>query len=518
MPAKPKKLILVAAVALVVLALGVVAVLFTEFDSPELGRLALNQIGQSAGLELQAEGFRLNLLRGLELENVQARGPLEDGELTATMDRLVLKHRPGDLLGGTLTVTEIVLERPQVELVAGERVATRPTEAASTGGSASDDSSVAESSEGEGSSLDLAISEVRLEDGSIVQRSTQNGVTESMELRGLDLQLTDLTFGGDVATGQTARGEIRIDEIVLGDPESSDPAALTTVRGVEIEIGELTLDPAAATHLAGAKLSGDATIGELISGETQARDASARMELEGGQLGLRDLRLTAPQGELQGHLEADVAADPMTYSLRLDGDALSTGVLLGLGNIAGLGTSQFELSATGNADDATALLGNGRLTIGSGELPDHPVFTQLEAILGNVALIGAGFDSFPLEFDIRQQRLHLAECRLSAGPVAFTVSGWLDFDGPLEMQLSVLTPREGLSIKEIPVEVLDVLAEEDGRVNLPMLIRGSADLTQVGLNRDTLAKLGKRYAQKTVERELTKALTGLFSRRDDDDS
>jgi len=158
-------------------------------------------------------------------------------------------------------------------------------------------------------------------------------------------------------------------------------------------------------------------------------------------------------------------------------------------------------------------LGNGRLTLGGGTLPDHPIFAQLETILGNAALIGAGYDSFPLEFDIRSQRLHLAECELRTGPISFTMSGWLDFEGPLEMQLSVLTPREGLSVKEIPVEVLEVLAEEDGRVNLPMLISGTADLSKVALNQETLKRLGTRYAQKTVEKELTKALSGLFGKK-----
>ena len=76
MAGKSKKLILAAAVVLGLFVLALVAVLFTEFDSPELGRLALRQIGESSGLDLRAEGFRLNVLRGLELEKVEASGPI----------------------------------------------------------------------------------------------------------------------------------------------------------------------------------------------------------------------------------------------------------------------------------------------------------------------------------------------------------------------------------------------------------------------------------------------------------
>jgi len=111
----PKKLLIAAAAVAGLLVLAVVAVLFTDFDSPELGRLALGKVGEASGFDLQAQGFRLNLLRGLELEQVEARAT--DGSMTASVDKLVLKHRPGDLLGGTLTVTEVLIDSPRVELV-----------------------------------------------------------------------------------------------------------------------------------------------------------------------------------------------------------------------------------------------------------------------------------------------------------------------------------------------------------------------------------------------------------------
>ncbi len=515
MSTRSKKILVAVLVAAVLFVSGIAALLLTEFESPELGRLALNQVGKSVDLDLKAVSFRLNLLRGLELGQVEAKGQLPDGELQASVERLVLKHRPRDLLSGTLTVTEVVIERPQVTVVSSD--AGSPTGATEVSqqvppAEISERDDGATTVEG-GRTLALAISTIGLKDGSVVQRSTKGGVTETMEIRGLDLELNNLTFGGEPEPGQTADGDIRIDEVVMGSLESGDDVGLTTVRGIDIDLRELRLDPADVSNLAGATLLGELTFAEVVSGETQAQDASSQIELVDGQLKLPDLKLTAPQGELHGHLEAAVSAEPMTYSLRLDGDALNTGVLLGLGDIPGLGTSQFELSATGNAEDDTQLLGNGRLTLGGGTLPDHPIFAQLETILGNAALIGAGYDSFPLEFDIRSQRLHLAECELRTGLISFTMSGWLDFEGPLEMQLSVLTPREGLSIKEIPVEVLEVLAEEDGRVNLPMLISGTADLSQVALNQEALKKLGKRYAQKTVEKELTKALSGLFGKK-----
>lgn len=504
-----KKVVAAVAAVLALLVLGLIAVLFTEFDSPELGRLALARIGESSGLDLRAEGFRLNLLRGLELEKVEAEGQLADGEIKASMERLVLKHRPADLLGGTLTVTEMILDRPRLELVTTAEAAPNPDSAPAPAEATPGEGSGDEAAEGEATSLDLAISTIRLEDGSFVQRSP----TETTEVRGLDVELYDLRFGTE--TGAVGKGEIRIEEIVLSGAASDGTAEETAVRGFDLELRELVFDPEDATRLAGAILKGDLQIAEIRSGDTHAQDASGKVDLAAGQFQLQELQLTAPQGVLRGKLEADIGADPLTYTLRLDGDALNTGVLLGIGEVGGLGTSKLELSASGSGSDPEDLLGGGRLTVGSGTLPDHSALLQVEQILGNAALVGSGYEAFPLEFDIRSNRLHLAQCELSAGPVSLTLGGWVDFDGPLEMQLSVLTPREGLAIKEIPDEVLDALAEADGRVNLPMLVSGTSELASVALDRDFLKQQGKKYVQKTVEKELGKALSGLFGKKDD---
>ncbi len=510
-----KKLILAAAVAAGLLVLAIAAVLFTEFDSPELGRLALGQVGEASGFDLQAKGFRLNLLRGLELEEVEARAT--DGGMTASVEKVVLKHRPADLLGGTLTVTEILIESPRVVLEDGGESRTGESESEPAPATAEPGAGDEAAGEAEATSLDLAISTIRLTGGSLMERAASG---ETTEVRGLEVEIHDLKLGSDRAAGgrpaaeQTAggqaagRGEIRVAEIEL-----SDGVETTTIRGVEVDLDELALDR--GLSLEGTSLSGEALFSEVVTSAeqetvTQAKDVRGRLELKDGGLQLRELELWTPQGILQGDFTADVAADPLTYSLNLQGDALSTAVLLGLGDVRGLGTSTFELAASGEGSELAQVAGEGRLTVGGGELPDHPVLAQVEQLLGNVVLIGAGYEEFPVTFDIRKHRIHLAPCELRAGGVSLTMSGWVDFDGPLEMELSVLAPPEGLKIKEIPAEVLEVLAEADGRINLPMLVTGTADGSAVKLNQAYLEHLGKRYVRKRVESELGKALSGLF--------
>ncbi len=518
--AKPKKLIIAAAAVAGLLVLAVIAVLFTEFDSPRLGQLALGEVGKASGFDLKAEGFRLNLLRGLELEGVEARAT--DGGMTASVDKLVLKHRPADLLGGTLTVTEILIESPKVELTDdGEATVAEPQPAPANAEPAAEaEGGEAEGGDAEATSLDLAIQTIRLENGHVIQRTTSEGITETTEVRGLEVEIHDLQLGAEPADGTLeagGRGEVRIAEVVLTAGEET-----TTISDVEVDLDQLTLDRGLA--LAGTSMQGKLRLAEVVSAtpeatETLVEKLAGRLALEAGGFRLDELEINAPQGVFQGEITADVGADPLTYTLDLHGDALDTAVLLGLGvpqergkrnTMPGLGTSTFKLQASGESSDLARVAGKGGLTINGGELPDHPALAQVEQLLGNVALIGAGYETFPLEFDIRSHRIHLAPTKLTAGPVSLTLGGWVDFDGPLEMKLTVLAPQEGLRIKEIPAEVLAVLAEDDGRINLPMLLTGTADGSKVGLNQEYLKQLGKRYARKRVENELGKALSGLF--------
>ena len=226
----------------------------------------------------------------------------------------------------------------------------------------------------------------------------------------------------------------------------TDGVETTIIRGVEIDLSTLALDR--GMTVAGTSLTGEARFAEVVTSDaeesaTQATDVRGRLALADGRFQMREITMDTPQGELKGELTANVAAEPPTYNLDLHGDALSTGVLLGIGDLRGLGTSTFKLQAAGEGPDPARITGDGNLTIGGGKLPDHPALAQVEQLLGNVALIGAGYEAFPVTFDVHSHRIHVEPFALTAGPVSLTLGGWVDFDGPLEMELSVLTPREG---------------------------------------------------------------------------
>ncbi len=59
------------AIVLVLILAIAVFLVARDWDSPELGQAILDQVGDATGMKMTATGFRLNLLRGLVLENVE---------------------------------------------------------------------------------------------------------------------------------------------------------------------------------------------------------------------------------------------------------------------------------------------------------------------------------------------------------------------------------------------------------------------------------------------------------------
>src|SRR3989304_9036831 len=128
------KKLLFAAVVLAVLLPAIAVVFLVDFDSPELGMAVLEKGNETTGVELAVGRYRLNLIRGLELEEVEATTSVPNGSLKAHLDGLILKHRLLPLLTGTVAVKQIVLRRPELELTEGGAKTRRAGEPRPDGG------------------------------------------------------------------------------------------------------------------------------------------------------------------------------------------------------------------------------------------------------------------------------------------------------------------------------------------------------------------------------------------------
>lgn len=481
--ARTKKLLGIASVMVLLLVAAAAVAVTMDWDSPALGQALLDQAAAAGGLELEAEGFRLNLLKGLQLEKVRVRSPMDGGSLSATADKLVLKHQVGPLLRGEVLVDEIVLLRPELELVSSESGDSGAPASGSTGsapsaggGSEADTATEVQATAGgpqgaeeEGSGLKLRIRRFAIVDGTLVTRV--EGVDEPpTEVRGLDLELRDLT---------------------------TDTTAASLIQGLT-GVGELEAE-------------------ELLAGETRASEVTGTLKIEGGHLLVSDCDFETDFGGLVlSTFDLDLNHDPYRFAMTLVGDALQTHPFLGGADGAGFGSGRLNLELKGDLSETMNLDGQGGLAVNTGELPTTEILSALEDLL-RIQLVGQKYDPFAVGFAIGQERVSAEPFRLVVGDVELAIGGGAGlFDETLGLDLGAIAPRAYFDIDEIPKEVIEALTDVDGRVNLPIQIAGTLGQPKVTFDRSAWGDLARRRLEQEAQKQIEKGLLRLLGGSDDD--
>jgi hypothetical protein len=473
-PRRVSRNLLLAVLALALLAVAGAAVLLMEHDSPELGRAALDRLGAASGLDLTAQGFRLSLLRGLEITGLEIDGELAAGHLGGTVGRIVLEHRPWSLLGGRLDVTELRIEEPRLTL--GPRVdgpRETPPPGARPAASTAPPPPAPPAGSGSGRfTLAWAVEAVDVDGGRLELVQADGSATR---LEGLRLAFEDLAWEPGAA-GPTGRGSFELDELLLGT------SAVRRAAG-DLELG-------------GGHLRSQEIAFELGSGPGRVRD-----------------------------LDVDLGTDPFTYQLQLLADPLDTNRLL-LENPpeeGRFGPAHFELALAGRGAEPAAARGDGGLSVDTGTLPWTPIFDAIDDWLGGEGLVGSVYDPFTARFDVGTGRVVLAPFEIRAGKVlALSLEGgsYGLGDGALDLEISLRAPRRLFrGLDEIPDRVLDLLRDEEGRVVISAAVRGTVEAPRVVVDRQALERRAKANAadeaRQKLEEKVSEGLQRLLGGRGD---
>ena len=432
-----KKLFIVVVAILVV---AVAILFFVDFDSPELGNAVLEKANEATGANLSVESFRLNLIRGLELEGVESTSSFPGTVVNVRIDKLVLRHRLLPLLSGRVVVDRVLLRRPEVELVergakskknSGKRgKPKKKREAESSDASGTAGQPPAKEAEKSVGGLALEISEIRIEDGSI--RKGPVSSVSPFSVDGLDLALRDLSF---------------------------NPRALSLLHGISA-VGSLGLD-------------------RLTVDETEVREVRGELTLDQGLLEGKDFTFVTEQGTFHAQLRVDFNRIPFTYTLSLRGDAIDVNAIA-RSKEEGFGAGLLELEAEGFGTGSKDIRGKGVLYLDEGKLPSTPVLAALEKLLARgTSLVGSRYQATDAAFRIEKNQLILERFRLETPQARLDLEGIVHLDGPLALKLVLRTPRQGLVIKEVPDEVLDALTHDEGWVAIPLRITGTRDEPKV---------------------------------------
>lgn len=162
------------------------------------------------------------------------------------------------------------------------------------------------------------------------------------------------------------------------------------------------------------------------------------------------------------------------------------------------GTAELDLDVRGRAatdsPDAT-VVGEGRLEVRDGRLAGAGLAEQLSAILAEAGNADAKRGETPFErlcasFDVRDRRAHTDDLEFRSEDLDLDGKGDLRFDGGLDLDVvASLSPRlTAQALERVPQ--LKFRVGRDGRMTLPMQVRGDLSRPQVVLDLQRILEEG----------------------------
>jgi uncharacterized protein involved in outer membrane biogenesis len=378
---------------LAILAVFGLAVTLVDFDAPALGEMVLESARESTGLDLRSARSRINLFRGLTLEDVRLSAELGFGAYEVHVERLRFEHRPFSLLRGRFVLSRVVIERPAIRIrlgrppdeVEGAARAPRPKDQRSRGTEpeGAPRSEPAEESRSTVWTVELTPSEVRIEGGDVVFRD-RDGASGPFSLEDLDLGLRRLAVERRAITllhGITALGDLRLGDLGL--------------RGFDV------------------------------------RNVSAELEIDRGRIRLDPLRFVTERGELEGSASFDFNSLPFRYRLSVSAGSFEAPVV---------GRGSLRIDAEGFGSDSRHLSGEGAFRLERGTLPDSKLLLDVDP-----ALSGAEHGPGEISFRVANDRLLVGGFSLDLPGSSLALDGFAELGGALHFVLTV--GREGAVTK-----------------------------------------------------------------------
>ncbi|HXB57411.1 MAG TPA: hypothetical protein VN461_21800 [Vicinamibacteria bacterium] len=426
--------------------------LLTNFDSPRLGKAALDRASSATGVQLHAKAFRLNLLRGLVLEGVEAAATAPV-HAEVHLDRLVFQHRWLPLLTGRVAVDRVLVDglRLKVSLPSAARGASaaparaRPTPAQGA------------------AALAVEVSEVAL------RRASMEVFTEGQK----------------------------------------QPTA--TLKGLDLLLRNLDLEPGAEGVAAALSGEGNLRIEEIAFATTHVRDVQGELNLRKGHLEVRGARFTTEEGRFEAGFTAELARTPLRYTLTLKGD-LDINASAGAGKGGGFGPGSLDMKGEGEGVESTGLKGTGVFKLAAGRLPATPLLAGIEKALGRTSLAGSPYKATQTTFRAENDRISFDRFPIESEKLALDCEGWSSMEGAIGMSLIVRTPRQGLRIAGVPDEVFDGLTDEKGWVAIPLKVTGTELQPRVLPDTEALMGEARKGAKKALEKKAAGRLKDLFKR------
>lgn len=462
-----KKFRIIAGLVIILLVV-IISLLFIEFDSPELGKAVLQRASDAAGIQLSAKRFRLKLIKGLVLEDVEANGTYAGGNFYGNAKQLLLEHDLLSLLRGKIQIHTVVLQSPEIRLIPILETSAKKDRSLKDGIVTRKKSQQPHAQETKAAKkLDLQISKLNIKDGTLISlRSNQK--EEILHVEGLDLDLKD------ISTNNTSVNTFSV-------------SANGTIDAKRAQASEISMTE--------------------IHGNLNATPEKILLE---------NVHMKHPAGDIEIKvLNINIAANPVSYSMEAKSSAINMNYVLNAEH-GEMGPAQIVLNLEGTqGQDAK---GYGTISLGEGKLPPAAVFVRIDSFLkGKNKLVGLPYKALPAKYTFNGKQITIPELEIQTTAGSLRASGWADIKGVVSLALKVLIPREQVSIKELPSTAIDLITDNKGQVNVPFQVNGPIENPLVEIDMKQLGRTAgdsvRREARKTLEEAAKDAIRNFLKKR-----
>lgn len=308
------------------------------------------------------------------------------------------------------------------------------------------------------------------------------------------------------------RGEIDFDARAQGDRVAVESFAARV--GPHVFEAKATVEGVRSGALRG-ELDGSARVAGLtitgIHAKGRAERAGLRIE-EGG------FRLHGGAGTVTGLVRVQEPGVPFRIESQVSGvhvESLSREALTAAGG-ALEGTGSATLSLEGRADApsiAKALEGRASIEIRDGSIKSVGLLRQVASALEKAGGRGIGRDETPFEtmaasFALKDGLAQTDDLRVRSADLDVDGRGAIDLAGPLRLDVRTAFSPESSALLVARTPQLKIRVGDDGRLTIPMKLRGTIESPRVEIDVDKLLEEGLRDQLREKKQGLLKRLLG----------
>ena len=317
----------------------------------------------------------------------------------------------------------------------------------------------------------------------------------------------DLTFEGSV-TGTVGK-DLEADLALMSKRFELDrgPALMerSSSQAVVPPVGAEPLKPIKAPPIT---VTGKVTVEEGRFERIAFTDLSALLSQKESLFSLEELKLEAFSGRLAGSAWADLGALPLTYGTRM----MMTGVqvndaLAAVAKMDGIvyGKASMDVSIEGKGtefeDLEKYLTGKGAVKATDGRLATANLgggAAKAASLLGIEGDDGeTRFEDMDVSFTIEDGKVKVSNMRISTGEYSLKARGDIGLDRSLAMTSRMTLSHE--KSDQIPAKRRRLFPKEkDGRVQIPLKIRGSVTSPKIRLDSSAMNQAAKEEVKKEI--------------------